>query len=208
MIYKYGVPIFEESDIEVAKEVLIDKYIPKSISSFSKSMLGNSYGKLIEKLYGINIVLMANFYQTQKFFYDKVKQSLMNHFFSNDLTAKLIGYNVSNIASKALVIEATNNEDFVPVSIWNPNEEWREEMFELQKDKRINFVNPTNTLDHLSLELDQKEMQTDCVRLIAALFNDPYVKIMPTETKLYIRLLPYATPMHLFNIMDAVYETF
>lgn len=208
MIYKYGVPIFEESDIEVAKEVLIDKYIPKNISSFSKSMLGNSYGKLIEKLYGINIVLMANFYQTQKFFYDKVKQSLMNHFFSNDLTAKLIGYNVSNIASKALVIEATNNEDFVPVSIWNPNEEWREEMFELQKDKRINFVNPTNTLDHLSLELDQKEMQTDCVRLIAALFNDQYVKIMPTETKLYIRLLPYATPMHLFNIMDAVYETF
>lgn len=208
MIYKYGTPIFEKEDIELAKEVLLEKYIPKDASSFAKSMLGGSYGKLIESLYGVNIVLMANFYQTQTFFYDKVKQSLMNHFFSNDLTAKLIGYSVSNIASKALVIEATNNEDFVPVSIWNPKREWNEGMFELQKDKRINFVNPTNTLNHVSLELDQKEMQVDCVRLIAALFNDPYVKIMPTETKLYIRLLPYATPMHLLNIMDAIYETF
>ena len=208
MNYKYSIPIFDEEDEEYAKEVLIEKYIPNESSDLTKLLLRNSYKRMIESLYGVNIVLMANFYQTQKFFYDKIKQPLLNHLFNNDLKASIIATDVSSLSSKSLVYNATNDKNFKPVSYWNPRSKWDEGMFITQHEVSANTINPINTFDHISLEINQFEMSSNFGGLLFSLFDDPYIQFSSSNEKFYIKLLPYATPMHLLKIMDIIYETF
>lgn len=212
MNYKYSIPIFESGDEEEALDVIAtlmhiksDAYNDDSIDEGIKLAMKSIYYSVAEEAYGENIVLMANFIQTQVFYYKKVRKNLLAYLFHRNVKFNEISMDIAAIASWKIAYETVTNAEYRPVSRWNPNRVWNEEEFEYSSSyDPVNLTNPLNTIDHLSLELDDNEK----VREFAKVTNDNTLRYLQCNGKVYLRLLPYASPVHLVNIMEGIYKVF
>lgn len=226
MNYKYTIPIFEAGDEDEALDVIaselssgaslhIETGNPMAIDDdeddddiidfkelsrpIFRSVAKNAYGE------NENIILMANFIQTQKFYHQKARNHLMKYLFHRGVKFKEIGIDMAKIANDKIRYEAICNPKFRPVSRWNPHRIWTEDEFEYSSSyDPINLTNPLNVVDHLSLEFDDGKEICE----FAKATNDDTLRYLQCDGKVYLRLLPYASPVHLINIMEAAYKVF
>lgn len=214
MNYKYTIPIFESGDDDEALEaissllsersVLSSEIDDECIDDFS-DLTKHIYSNIARSAYGKNIILIANFIQTQKFYHEKTRNHLMKYLFYKGVKFKEIKLDMSKIANDKIIYESITNPDFAPVSRWDPNRIWDEDEFEYSSPYNpINITNPLNIIDHLSLELDRNK----AVLKFAEAVNDDTLRFLDCGNKVYLRLLPYASPVHLINIMEAIYKIY
>ena len=202
MDYTYIHPTFTEDDRDYAIEFLADRMIDiSSIAIYSgekedgepnlipaqhlsKEFLKSMTKGMVDRMYGVNAVTMANFAQVQDIFYDKYASYLIRYLNLCGIKAELAMFCPSSISPYALskYIQEHQNQ---PLMHYDPNKHWT---FKVSNDVGVNLMNPINGMDIVVLRLRgiKKYMPT----LIKHLFlreatsdeleyNDLDLKILP-----------------------------
>ena len=172
MDYTYIHPMFTEDDRDLAIDFLADRMIdsasialyngeddrgdPNLLSAqhLSKEFLKSLTTGMIEKMYGVNIITMANFAQVQDIFYDKYASYLIKYLNLCGIKAQIINFCPSSISPYAMAKYIQDNPN-KPLAHFNPKSRWS---FEASQDPGINLMNPLNGMDIVILRLrDIKE---------------------------------------------------
>lgn len=167
MDYTYIHPLFTEDDREMAIDFLSDNMIKNAnvaicgISSEDnqasivnaqhpdKALLKRMTKQIIERLYGVNVVKMANYAQVQEIFYDKYASYIIRYLSYCGINANLIYFTPSSISPYAIKKYIINNPN-KPLGHYNPRNHWK---FEVKHTVEGNIMNPLNGMDIVILRL-------------------------------------------------------
>lgn len=202
MDYTYIHPTFTEEDRDYAIDFLADRMIdtaniaiyggenqdgePNLISAqhLGKEFLRSMTKGMVDRMYGVNVVTMANFAQVQDIFYEKYASYLIKYLNLCGVKAELAMFCPSSISAYALSKYVQEHQDR-PLAHYNPNKHWT---FEVSNDIEVNLMNPINGMDIVVLRLRgiKKYMPTLAKHLFLREatpdeleYNDLDLKILP-----------------------------
>ena len=118
------------------------------LKSHSKD-LNAFYRKILPKIYGKNIVAIANMWKVQTITLDKYMPFILEYLYYADVKAKLYEISPMSIAVPAMMYKM-NDSTFNPEKIWHPSVRWKM-VFTNNPDQ--NIVSPFNFLIHARLEI-------------------------------------------------------
>lgn len=159
MNYKYTHPLFDKDDDELAMNYLADRIVQDQLpdeESITEDMLKIIYSDIRDQIrmgFGINSVLMGNFYMVQ----DTFRNIYKDHFLSYlDKSDKCIDANIMEITPSVFTMPYINyikkgtfsRKVFVR---WDPSTPWTS--FRNGDDPEENLLNPVNGLNHLFLTM-------------------------------------------------------
>lgn len=167
MDYTYIHPTFTEDDRDYAIDFLADRMIdtaniaiyggdredgePNLIPAqhLGKEFLKSMTKGMVDRMYGVNVIAMANFAQVQDIFYSKYASYIIKYLSLCGVKAELAMFCPSSISPYALskYIQEHQNQ---PLAHYNPNVHWT---FKVSKDVGINLMNPINGMDIVVLRL-------------------------------------------------------
>ena len=167
MDYTYIHPMFTEDDEDMAIDYLASRMVntadiaiyngenedgqPNLISAqhLNKDFLKEMTKQMIIRLYGVNIITMANYAQVQDIFYDKYSAYLIKYLNFCGIKASFAMFTPSSITPYAMSKYIAKNPN-KPLAHYNPNRPWT---FNVTKDIGINLMNPLNGMDIVILRL-------------------------------------------------------
>lgn len=204
MDYTYIHPRFTEDDRDFAIDFLADRMIdntniaiyggenqdgePNLIPAqhLSKEFLKAMTRGMVDKMYGVNVIAMANFAQVQDIFYDKYASYIIKYLDLCGISSDLVMFCPSSISPYAMTkyIEGNNNR---PLAHYNPTQHWN---FNVSNDVGVNLMNPLNGMDIVILRL--KGIREYMYPLMKAIYmreptqdeleyNELDLKILPME---------------------------
>ena len=213
MDYRYIHPMFTEDDEDMAVNFLVDRMIenatvavyngemegdqPNIISAqhLNKDFLRQITRQTVKRLYGVNIVNMANYAQVQDIFYNKYAAYIIKYLDYCGIDASLAYFTPSSITPYAIKKYAINNPN-KPLAYYRPNIHWK---FEVKHNIEGNIMNPLNGMDIVVLRLNGIKEYMPV--LIKALFCRDALPDELEYDRLDLKILPTNS---ISNILDLV----
>lgn len=155
MNYRYIAPMFTANDYDLAKDFLsvnmykaITKNMPKKDIP-NEDTVKKIAEKMVETMYGKNIIMMANFYVVQDTIVNKYIDRITKYLSNVGIQSDYVELKYPEIIPEVILMKS-QDEDFKPLTPFNPNEEWD---LEYGNDIEKNLMNPLNTLSHYYIEM-------------------------------------------------------
>lgn len=220
MDYTYIHPMFTEDDRDLAIDFLADRMIDSAnIAIYSGQTedgqpnllpaqhLGKEFLKqmttgMVERLYGVNVITMANFAQVQDIFYDKYAAYLIKYLNFCGINAQIVNFCPSSISPYAMKKYIQENPN-KPLAYFNPNQSWT---FQVSNDIGINLMNPLNGMDIVILRL--RDIKEHMPVLVRALFQREATPDELEYNNLDLKILPnnnISELMDLVRILNIVF---
>lgn len=213
MDYKYIHPVFTEDDKDIAIDFLANQLLEMitiynektevdKAQHLSKNFLKQLFMDIVKKLYGVNVVTMANFSQVQKIFYDKYAAYIIKYLNLCGINAQIVNFCPTSVSPYAIskYMQYHSNK---PLSYFDPNDHWN---FQISNDIGVNLMNPLNIMDIVILRLrDIKEYMPDLIR---ALFKRDATKDELEYNNLDLKILPnndISELMDLVRILNIIF---
>ena len=202
MDYTYIHPIFTEDDRDSAIDFLADRMMsstniaiyggdnqdgePNLISAqhVNKEFLKTMTKGMVDRMYGVNVVTMANFAQVQDIFYYKYAPYIIKYLNLCGIKAELAMFCPSSISPYALAKYVQEHQS-QQLAYYDPSKHWN---FKVSNDISVNLMNPLNGMDIVVLRL--RGIRKYMYSLIKAIYmreptpdeleyNDLDLKILP-----------------------------
>lgn len=229
MDYRYIYPLYEKSDIDEARYFLADKmakdvkkeknsgigiiregeFGPEQIplSNAPEEYIRTIFENIVSTAYGINIVLMANYIKVEDVFFEKYLPSILRYFYFCGVKAEFTTVYKGSISAKLLTYRSQKDENFIPLSLWNPMQEWKSMKY--TNNCNINIMNPINTCAETILQIDgdipYKFIEELSARDIEGYFTKNNMGIY---THIDINVLPSKTYKSIINLTRLIHKYF
>lgn len=213
MDYTYIHPMFTEDDRDSAIDFLADRMIdttniaiyggenqdgePNLIPAqhLSKEFVREMTRGMVDKMYGVNVITMANFAQVQDIFYDKYASYLIKYLNLCGIKAELAMFCPSSISPYALAKYVQQNQN-KPLAHYNPNKHWT---FKVSDDIGVNLMNPLNGMDIVILRL--RGIKEYMYSLIKAMYMREPTPDELEYNDLDLKILPMASMSELLDLV-------
>lgn len=229
MDYRYIYPLYEKSDTDEARYFLADK-MAKDVKTKKDSGIGiireGEFGpeqvplsdapqeyiraifeNIVATAYGVNIALMANYTKVEDIFFEKYQPSILRYFYFCGVKAKFTTIYKGSISAKLLAYRSQNDKNFVPLSLWNPTQEWKSMKY--TDNCNINIMNPINTCAETVLEIDgdipYKFIEELSARDIEGYFTESNPGVY---NHINIKVLPSKTYKPIINLTRLIHKYF
>lgn len=206
MDYRFIHPLYTNKEPQAAIEYLINT-IKDHIDVGEEDVFGNTIdpsamevtkiiaaSSLVQNVYGVNAIDIANFFKTQEYFYKYYADSILRYCNILGLeNAVFIKIRPGQFIPQILGYHAEHSKNFTPLNMWNPKEIWFDYGYK-DDDHYRNIMNPLNNLDHVYLMLNDmknhRELMTNLIHLDTKFNSDEERQKMYNINNLIYKLLP------------------
>ncbi len=211
MNYKYLHPLYSEDDEQqaidfLAKHAIDDAFIMVDGDDSDQEIWQHQKNKdaimsisrdIVKKMYGVNVVDMANFRQVQDLFYKKYAPYILKYLNTLGYDAEIISFNPGVISSFAITKQMINDGNKTPLERFDPNVKWD---YTPTNNIRENIMNPILAMDVAVLRI--KNAGEKMSLLIKEMSG-----CKPTCDDLTIKLLPSKDFRNIQGLVDIINET-
>jgi hypothetical protein len=218
MDYRCIHPLYEQSDHDAAVDYLSNRLVRQTvitdegdsiITSYYESLTDNIVRDMIEKMYGVNAVTIANMYKVQDTFMEKYKEHMIRycddlgvHAYTRELSPSVL---VPYIMSVKL-----NNGTLKKPCYWSdPSKKW---IMAYSRDPYENLMNPLNAFKQVELVMKLSNKNMDYVNYTLKHYTSTNEKAIRKlidhggMASFSYHILPCAYYDPIFNLLNAIHR--